>query len=208
MVELLLIFPLILLIFRIPLLLGLPLAHLIHSRPGTHRDSGQRRTDTRQQALFRLSYPQPVIFDFSRGRPQAFDVTVPAGSRWEAIPTFHLREESWIGLCTKAGISYVFQASIVWGSGSSIATPGSCFTQDVRSYLVWGNYGQMLPATVVVRADAQLYRTLCSVAQDAKLYFSLCSTPAWIRAVYEVTGWVPYYGGLVQQALVRAALYA
>ncbi len=56
-------------------------------------------------------------------------------------------------------------------------------------------------------ADVQLYRTLCSVAQDAGLYFELCSTPTWIRELYGIVGWVPYYGALAQRGMVRVALY-
>ncbi len=199
---------LLLLFFGVAVLLsGRALAHLVHSRLGTRSDQCQRRTVTRTQPLFRLSYPQPVIFDFSRRDRHTFEVTIPASSRWGPIPTFHLREASCIKVFTYSGMCSVFSQSILRGSGTTVGPPGMLFAQPVREYLVWANHGQTTPASVLVTADVQLYRTLCSVAQDAERYFHLCSTPAWIRALYEVLGWVPYYGDLAQKGLVRAVLY-
>ncbi len=189
------------------LLLGRVLAHLMHSRLGIRSDQCQRRTDTRTQPVFRLSYPQPVIFDFSRRDRHTFEVIIPASSRWGPIPTFHLREASCIKILTYSGLCSVVAENILGGGGTTVGPPGTLFSQPVHQYLIWRNYGQRTPASVLVTADVQLYRTLCSVAQDTERYFHLCSTPAWIRLVYKVLGWIPYYGKLAQEGLVRAALY-
>jgi len=171
------------------------------------------RSDTRRQDIFNLSWPHPVTFDFSSSDDwptPSFKVTIPGGSAWTPVPTFHLSPARCIALDTTGGWSWLFFENIERGSGWARADPGYHMDQRARYFLLWGNDSKETASSVRVTpgdGDAQLYRTLCSVVLDAELYFRLCTTPFWIRLLFAALGRIPYYSGAARERLIGLALY-
>ncbi|KAH8898777.1 hypothetical protein GQ53DRAFT_817006 [Thozetella sp. PMI_491] len=185
--------------------------HFAHAIFGTKHCN--RRTDTRTTLAFRQAEKpaEEVIFDFSRNDPGSVDVTIPVGSGWVDMRTFHFQQSNCMTILTLDGWTSLFHQSIFRGSGSSRFGKGVEFPQRPLVYLEWRREGLDMPKSrSVVRLfdHAQLWRTQCSVILDAERYFSLCTTPVWIRVLFSLVSYLPGSGGkALRDAMINAALY-
>lgn len=197
-------------ILCLTILVGIFTTHMLHV---LLLSQCTNRTDTRSTTIFNLEQrpDKPVVFDFSRRDPHSVDVTIPAGSKWRNLPTFHRLPSSCMTLHTLGGWTDLFFRDVFMNSGSIRDSKGSDWPQRPYEMLTWnisvhvtGRYS----SSVRLFTDAQLWRTECSVIQDSERYFSLCTTPLWLRTLYWIARMIPgNVGGSIRRTMVDAALY-
>ena len=176
------------------------------------------RTITRDQLVFNLGRPHPVIFDFSDLPSDGLKITIPPYSSWREVLHWHYTSEACEDIWTLSG-HYSMVHGIMTNPGGGSGTgggPDHMIQLRLEEGIYWLRDGrrpeyESEPVVVSYRFRTPeayvFYRQICSVDQDAEIYFHLQSTPLWLRFLYMSWGLVPFLGKRIQASLLAWCLW-